>query len=164
MDTALTASALSAHPPVVPFTRYHVGKEYLRHPVVTSQSCEWRSIITHEHAVCGELRHAAGTRLLAWDLFCPWHVCSDDTSSKTVGVSTRVVPPLSHSATQARFPVSQVVLPVPADSCSKPIDIWVLLVAGDRVADVSAFTMKTPPVRSDSIRLPVLSVKIVHLN
>ena len=37
--------------------------------VVTSQDSDWRSLLTHEHAVCRELRHAARTRPMVWAIF-----------------------------------------------------------------------------------------------
>ena len=64
----------------VTFTKHHGGKERLRHPVVTNWDSDWRSIITHEHVVCGDFRHAAKTRLMVWSL-CSKNVRSDDTSS-----------------------------------------------------------------------------------
>ena len=48
------------------FAKYNVGKECLRQSGTTSTDGDWRSISTHEHVACGELRHAARTRLMVW--------------------------------------------------------------------------------------------------
>ena len=80
-----------------------------------------------------------------------------------VGASARVVQLLTHSAKEARFQVSGFVLPQPppADSCSKPISILVPPVPFALFADASALSLYTPPAHSNSLRLPVASLKIV---
>ena len=50
---------------------------------------DWRSILTREHVVCGELRHAARTRLVVWGLLDPWHVRRVCTRCGTANASTR---------------------------------------------------------------------------
>ena len=51
------------------FARSDVSKERFHQSVITSWNGDWRSILTHEHTVCGELRHAARTRLVVWAFF-----------------------------------------------------------------------------------------------
>ena len=81
--------------------KYHVSKECSRQSVIASKDGDWRSILTHKHAVSGELRHAAGDST---------HVRSVDTSFGRVNASVRVVQLLTLSAIQGRFQGSRVAL------------------------------------------------------
>ena len=108
------------------FTTYRVGKECCRQLVVTSWESDWRSILTHDDVVCGELRHAARTRPMVLAIFvlgtyavatpastwlsirAAW--CSTSVSLGGIGTVPRVACCASES---------------PTDSCSKHLSILV---------------------------------------
>ena len=45
---------------------YKFSKNCLRRSVTTNKNGDWRTILTNEHVVGGELRHASRTRLMVW--------------------------------------------------------------------------------------------------
>ena len=107
------------------FFRYP-DKECFRQTITSSKDSDWRSVLTHEHVVCGELRHAARTRLMVWALLALGTYAVSDTNFEMVGVSIRVVRLLTHSAKQARFQVSRVVPPhAPRTLARIPISILI---------------------------------------
>ena len=121
------------------FTKYHVGTTCFRQLVVTSWESDWRSILTHDDVVCGELRHAARTRPMVLAIFVlgtyavatpasTWlsiRVACCSTSVSLGGIGT--VPSVASCASES-----------PADSCSKPISILVPSVPVALCNDVSA--------------------------
>ena len=129
------------------FTTYRVGKECFRQLVVTSWDSDWRSILTHDDVVCGELRHTARTRPMELATFAlgTYAVATPASTWLSIGVaccSTSVslggigtVPGVASCASES-----------PADSCSKPLSILVQPVPATLCADVSALQ----PVRTTS--------------
>ena len=129
------------------FTKYHVCTTCFRQLVVTSWESDWRSILTHDDVVCGELRHTARTRpmVLATFVLGTYAVAIPASTWLSIGVaccSTSVslggictVPGVASCASES-----------PADSCSKPLSILVQPVPATLCADVSALQ----PVRTTS--------------
>ena len=132
--------------------RYNVGKECPRQSVRTSKDGDRRSILTHEHVVCGELRHVARTRLVVGAFFIlgTYAMSAPCCSTSTSLGDTGTFPGLAGCASAAS-----------AVSCSKPINTLTPPVSDFIFALVSALSRYTPPARSNSMRFPVNSLSVV---